>query len=109
MGRDGNVASNPSVSTAGMRMMNLLVGKPPQTVQELVDSTDVTRTAITEQLNELLGAGLIERKRQPPTGRGFGSPQAGCGALCPAYNRGCYGCFGPHEAPNPVSLGDRFI
>ena len=21
--------------------------------------------------------------------------QAGCGAICPAYNRGCYGCFGP--------------
>ena len=20
---------------------------------------------------------------------------AGCGALCPSYNRGCYGCFGP--------------
>lgn len=35
--------------------------------------------------------------------------QAGCGALCPAYNRGCYGCFGPHEAINPVSLGERFI
>jgi sulfhydrogenase subunit delta len=29
---------------------------------------------------------------------------AGCGALCPAYNRGCYGCFGPMEAPNTVSL-----
>ena len=26
--------------------------------------------------------------------------QAGCGALCPAYHRGCYGCFGPSEAPN---------
>jgi sulfhydrogenase subunit delta len=35
--------------------------------------------------------------------------QAGCGALCPAYNRGCYGCFGPHEAINPVALGERFI
>lgn len=21
--------------------------------------------------------------------------QSGCGAICPAYNRGCYGCFGP--------------
>ncbi len=30
--------------------------------------------------------------------------QAGCGALCPAYNRGCYGCFGPMETPNTVSL-----
>jgi coenzyme F420-reducing hydrogenase gamma subunit len=29
---------------------------------------------------------------------------AGCGALCPAYNRGCYGCFGPMENPNPDSL-----
>lgn len=30
--------------------------------------------------------------------------QAGCGALCPAYNRGCYGCFGPMESPNMLSL-----
>jgi coenzyme F420-reducing hydrogenase gamma subunit len=22
---------------------------------------------------------------------------AGCGALCPRYERGCYGCFGPRE------------
>jgi sulfhydrogenase subunit delta len=29
---------------------------------------------------------------------------AGCGALCPTYNRGCYGCFGPKETPNTVSL-----
>ncbi len=29
---------------------------------------------------------------------------AGCGALCPSYHRGCYGCFGPAEAPNPRSL-----
>ncbi|GAA1115866.1 oxidoreductase [Streptomyces javensis] len=25
---------------------------------------------------------------------------AGCGALCPAYGRGCYGCFGPMAQPN---------
>jgi coenzyme F420-reducing hydrogenase gamma subunit len=31
--------------------------------------------------------------------------QAGCGALCPSYRRGCYGCFGPAEAPNTASLG----
>jgi coenzyme F420-reducing hydrogenase gamma subunit len=29
---------------------------------------------------------------------------AGCGALCPAYSRGCYGCFGPKEQPNVLSL-----
>jgi sulfhydrogenase subunit delta len=30
--------------------------------------------------------------------------QTGCGALCPAYDRGCYGCFGPMETPNGPSL-----
>lgn len=29
---------------------------------------------------------------------------AGCGAICPAYDRGCYGCFGPMETPNTASL-----
>ncbi len=29
---------------------------------------------------------------------------AGCGALCPSYDRGCFGCFGPQETPNPESL-----
>ncbi|MEX0853163.1 MAG: oxidoreductase [Bauldia sp.] len=29
---------------------------------------------------------------------------AGCGALCPSYNRGCYGCFGPADTPNAASL-----
>jgi coenzyme F420-reducing hydrogenase gamma subunit len=29
---------------------------------------------------------------------------AGCGALCPGYHRGCYGCFGPMETPNPGAL-----
>lgn len=32
---------------------------------------------------------------------------AGCGALCPAYNRGCFGCFGPQETPNTTSLSDQ--
>lgn len=30
--------------------------------------------------------------------------QAGCGAICPAYRRGCYGCFGPMETPNTSAL-----
>jgi coenzyme F420-reducing hydrogenase gamma subunit len=30
--------------------------------------------------------------------------QAGCGIICPAYNRDCYGCFGPKEEANPSSL-----
>jgi len=32
---------------------------------------------------------------------------AGCGALCPAYHRGCYGCYGPKETPNAPSLTRR--
>ena len=35
--------------------------------------------------------------------------QAGCGALCPAYNRGCYGCYGPMETPNTASLSRAWI
>jgi len=29
---------------------------------------------------------------------------AGCGAICPAHGRGCYGCFGPAAAPEPRAL-----
>ena len=30
--------------------------------------------------------------------------QAGCGAICPAFGRGCYGCFGPMATPNIPAL-----
>lgn len=33
--------------------------------------------------------------------------QAGCGAICPRYDRGCYGCFGPMESPNGPALSAR--
>ncbi len=32
---------------------------------------------------------------------------AGCGAICPSYDRGCYGCFGPAETVNAESLSRR--
>jgi sulfhydrogenase subunit delta len=32
---------------------------------------------------------------------------AGCGAICPAYDRGCYSCFGPKETPNTGSLSEQ--
>jgi coenzyme F420-reducing hydrogenase gamma subunit len=32
---------------------------------------------------------------------------AGCGAICPSYDRGCYGCFGPAETVNAQSLSRR--
>ena len=34
--------------------------------------------------------------------------QAGCGAICPSYDRGCYGCFGPMESPNTSILAEQF-
>lgn len=34
--------------------------------------------------------------------------QAGCGALCPAFHRGCYGCFGPMETPTVAGLTTWF-
>jgi coenzyme F420-reducing hydrogenase gamma subunit len=34
--------------------------------------------------------------------------RAGCGALCPAFGRGCYGCFGPKEHANAGELAAWF-
>jgi coenzyme F420-reducing hydrogenase gamma subunit len=34
--------------------------------------------------------------------------RTGCGALCPAFGRDCYGCYGPAETPNSEALGRRF-
>jgi len=34
--------------------------------------------------------------------------QAGCGAICPRFHRGCYGCYGPMETPNTPSLTNQF-
>lgn len=82
----------------------------------------------THQLLELISALLVGRKPNIATHsvcieckrRGLpcvlvsqGKPclgpitQAGCGALCPACNRACYGCFGPMEQPNIRSLGTQ--
>jgi sulfhydrogenase subunit delta len=33
---------------------------------------------------------------------------AGCGAICPAYHRGCYGCFGPMEGANTAALAGEW-
>ncbi len=79
------------------------------------------------QLVEVLSAFLNNRKPATPTysvcleckRRGtvcglvtHGPPclgpvtQAGCNALCPSYQRGCFGCFGPKETPNTSSLAE---
>jgi len=53
-----------------MRVVKLLVGRPPRTVGELIQETNVTRTAITEQLNDLVTAGFVERTIERLPGRG---------------------------------------
>ena len=76
------------------------------------------------QLLGVVGALLAGRKPDPPSHsvcfdckqRGnvcvvvaHGTPcigpvtHAGCGAICPAVNRGCFGCFGPMDTPNPAA------
>jgi len=35
--------------------------------------------------------------------------QTGCGAICPAFHRGCYGCFGPQDTPNAPSLTGKLL
>ena len=35
--------------------------------------------------------------------------QVGCGALCPSFHRGCYGCFGPMDSANTNSLSKQFV
>jgi predicted ArsR family transcriptional regulator len=61
---------NVAVSAAGLRLLKLLVGNPPQTVCDLIRAAGVTRTAVTEQLNDLVAAGFVERDTQRPLGRG---------------------------------------
>jgi predicted ArsR family transcriptional regulator len=53
-----------------MRIVKLLVGHPPQTVSDLIETAKITRTAITEQLNELVAAGFAERTMERLPGRG---------------------------------------
>lgn len=78
-----------------------------------------------KQLLEVLGAFLIGRKPVTPSHAvcvecklkgnvcvtvAHGTPclgpvtHAGCDALCPSFNRGCFGCYGPMDSANAPAL-----
>jgi len=44
----------------------------------------------------------------PVTQAGCGEPREGRGAICPAFNRECFGCFGPQEIANVHALTDFY-
>lgn len=44
---------------------------------------------------------VMVSKGQPCLGQ---VTQTGCGAICPRFGRGCYGCFGPREQANAAGL-----
>jgi predicted ArsR family transcriptional regulator len=50
--------------------MRLLIGHPPRSIAELIESTGVTRTAISEQLNGLITAGYVVQQMERLDGRG---------------------------------------
>jgi predicted ArsR family transcriptional regulator len=59
-----------TISPPGMRIIRLLVGKPAKTLNELAEALGITRTAIIEQMNDLVGAGFVERNTERLPGRG---------------------------------------
>ena len=68
--REAPRTPDAAVGAAGMRIVRLLVGQPPQTIASLIAASGVTRTAITEQLNELVESGFVERTTERLSGRG---------------------------------------
>ncbi len=105
---------------------SLATSKPPRPTSTSTSSSPAVRR-IRAQLLEVIGSFLAGREPRI-SGRSVcmeckergnvcvmvaeGTPclgpvtHAGCGAICPAYDRGCYGCFGPKETPNTASLSD---
>jgi coenzyme F420-reducing hydrogenase gamma subunit len=69
----------------------LSVGRRPQLPDEAV-------CAICKRLGRVC---VLVARGEPCLGP---ITRTGCGALCPAYARGCYACFGPRETANVEAL-----
>jgi sulfhydrogenase subunit delta len=121
----GNVAEFASLVYAKPDYIDTLATSTPASAHVPVDFELRGCPIDRGQLLETLSALLVGRKPTIPNTsvcteckrRGLtcvmvaeGTPclgpvtQAGCGALCPAYHRGCYGCFGPMAQPNTKAL-----
>lgn len=59
-----------TVTASGMRLVKLLVGKPPLGIAELTTAAGISRTAVSARLNELTAAGFVERRLEKSPHRG---------------------------------------
>ncbi|MGW8257231.1 MAG: helix-turn-helix transcriptional regulator [Thermoguttaceae bacterium] len=112
----------PCVSATSMRIVKLLVGSKPQSVSQLMKKTGVTRTAISEKLNELSMAGFVRRTSERLPGRGrphqlyratdealtilFASNQS---LVVPAIWRAIYEIGGDELAGKVIKKTSRFL
>jgi coenzyme F420-reducing hydrogenase gamma subunit len=124
----GDVAEFRSIVYAHPEYLSTLSQSTPISAHVAVDFELRGCPINKHQLLEVLAASIQGRKPRVPTHsvcveckrRGnvcvtvaHGTPclgpvtQAGCGALCPSFDRGCYGCYGPQDTPNTVSIATR--
>jgi coenzyme F420-reducing hydrogenase gamma subunit len=75
---------------------SLLAGHRPRTSTESVCQACKRRGTVC----------VVVAQNQPCLGP---VTHGGCGAICPAYDRGCYGCFGPTVQPNMLVLADQVL
>ncbi len=121
----GDVAEYASIVYASPQYIDTLATSTPISAHVPVDFELRGCPIDRRQLLEVLTAFLVGRKPDIPDTsvcteckrRGLtcvmvadGTPclgpvtHAGCGALCPAQSRGCYGCFGPMSGANIPAL-----
>ena len=93
---DGELHGCP-ISTSLLRetLVSLALGRRPQVRDEAVCTECKRRGAVC----------VLVSSGTPCLGP---VTRAGCGAICPAFGRGCYGCFGPKEHANATELAGWF-
>jgi coenzyme F420-reducing hydrogenase gamma subunit len=120
-----NVAEFTSIVYATPAYIETLATSTPISAHVAVDFELRGCPINKQQLLEVINAFLNERKPLTPAHAvcvecklkgnvcvivAKGTPclgpvtHAGCDALCPSYDRGCFGCYGPQSTPNTVGL-----